>query len=349
MSVRSKKMLHILQATGILSLLIFIPASVTYANCALLNSENVTHDITIQQSYLPVYDGSGYKHPGCIVQTDGKIIGYTPYNYLCNLSADEKIKVRLVPSCCDTGPNSGDLACTVRTTNILGFESAHGNGQSVVPVDKDARAIDDLVETLKGEYIFSYYSAAKKYKEYLDDKKYREAALSRKNELKEIFINGKKIQQTSMVGYLLLQMDGVDNAEKADFVIKILESETVFFDIIAPTLEIASQIQDQSNKIAPALIYYLKRKYYDEQQSPKIFEALEKYNNKLKPFLKELLEFEFEWSNRGSNYDFKEREAYWNRMKSLVCDISTNEEITKARKNTNHSDKKNISYFVCNK
>lgn len=103
----------------------------TYADCVLMPDKQVT--VNIEKSYSPVFDGRGEQHSGCILQGNGDVLGYTRDESLCSITANEKVTLNLSNGCCDTGPDDGDLECTVRSKGSwwLNTVSIHGNGTLV--------------------------------------------------------------------------------------------------------------------------------------------------------------------------------------------------------------------------
>jgi len=72
-----------------------------------------------------VFDGKQREVKGCILHSDGKVLGYANDNRLCRAPPGKTIKVLVSHGCCDTGPDFGDLECIVRSKGAL---PAHGNG-----------------------------------------------------------------------------------------------------------------------------------------------------------------------------------------------------------------------------
>ena len=62
-----------------------------HADCA--DSAEQKTEINISNSYSPVYDGSGKRKSGCIIESQGKIVGYSLYDYICKLPQNEKVYV----------------------------------------------------------------------------------------------------------------------------------------------------------------------------------------------------------------------------------------------------------------
>lgn len=299
--------------------LLALASAEAQASCVGGSDQSIT--AAIDKAHAPVSDGSGYAQPGCILESDGKVLGYTSYNYLCHLPAGEKVDLRLSYGCCDSGPDSGDLVCTVRVKKVGGLISVHGNGVGLSPTEKDARAIVDLVEVLAGDFVFSYYGASKKLLEYLADDKFREGVLKKRERLKVIAKEGKHPDQRGYTAYVLLSMGNENEADTVEYIVRVLESEPVFDDINIPVIAKAANYPSHADKIAPPLLYFLKRQYYQASSAEAVFDALEKLGPSLRPYMKDLLEFEYEWSDRGSHYDFKERVGFFKRMNAIVCSI----------------------------
>ncbi|MFN5351896.1 MAG: hypothetical protein ACK5BE_04705 [Alphaproteobacteria bacterium] len=303
-----------------LLLLVMFFTTKSYASCVPKPGKEI--QVNIDKSYSPIFDGSGIKQPGCILQSDGKVLGYTSYNYLCNLPSNEKVNLALSYDCCDTGPDSGDLLCTVRAKGVLGIASIHANGVGLSPIDKDARAVDDFVSTLQGDYVFSYYGASKKLLEYLADDKFKATVLNKREQLKAIAKNGTREDQRGYASNVLLQMGNENEIETVEQIVSVLETEDFDDEIIIPIIKKAANYPNHVDKIAPALLNFLKREYYDKNKAEAVFTTLEKLGKSMRPYIKGLLEYEYEWSDRGKYYDFEQRVAFRKRMNNLVCIIS---------------------------
>lgn len=118
-----------------LSSLGLLIAANAYADCAPRPGKQT--DAKIDKISLPVFDAKGRKYPGCILHSDGKVLGYAREDKLCRTAPGSRLKLRLSYGCCDTGPDSGDLECIIRSKPFLGIDPAHGNGVIVQgPIDK---------------------------------------------------------------------------------------------------------------------------------------------------------------------------------------------------------------------
>ena len=111
---------------GLLSLFVF-----TNANADCMNSPDKQIEAKIDKISLPVYDAKGSEVKGCILHSNGKVLGYADEDRLCLSRVGSNIKVRLSYGCCDTGPDFGDAECVIRTKAPFGVGSTHGNGVAV--------------------------------------------------------------------------------------------------------------------------------------------------------------------------------------------------------------------------
>lgn len=91
-------------------------------------------EVTIDGVIAPVYTADGAVQKGCLLRSDKKTLGYTTSDMLCKAEGT-RAKVKLSHGCCDTGPDSGDIECVVRSRSILGLGSTHGNGIWVTPTN----------------------------------------------------------------------------------------------------------------------------------------------------------------------------------------------------------------------
>ncbi|MEZ0261739.1 MAG: hypothetical protein ACAH80_12065 [Alphaproteobacteria bacterium] len=88
---------------------------------------------------------------GCLLKFNlaagGEWLGYTRYDFICKLSASEKIT--LIPdfACCDTGDH-GDYACGVKPRGM--FDTMKRTNITLAPALPDARAIPELVKAALG-------------------------------------------------------------------------------------------------------------------------------------------------------------------------------------------------------
>ncbi len=105
------------------SLLRVTPA---HADCAGTPDQQV--NITIDAISAPVYDATGHEFKGCLLHAGGQVVGYAKEDKLCNTPLGSNIKLRLSYGCCDTGPNSGDVECVIRSKPQGKEAPAHGNG-----------------------------------------------------------------------------------------------------------------------------------------------------------------------------------------------------------------------------
>lgn len=332
----------------LLCLFLVLNCKLAMANCAFPSAEqNPIKSVTIDKSYAPVYDGGGKKHPGCIIKSNDEILGYTSYNYLCNLPANEKINVKLSYGCCDTGSDQGDLVCTVRAKGLLGITSVHGNGVGVAPAEMDVRAIDDLIDTMQGDYIWSYYRASSKLIEYLKDEKYKPAVIKKRPQLANIIKNGKRPDQIGYAANLLLNMGNENDAETVEQIVLIIQMQSVFDDVAIPAIEKAADYPTYIDKIAPVLLASLKRQYYTKNQAKTILNTLDKLGKSLKPYISELFHYEYEWSDRGKHYDFDNRIEFRRRINKLVCDISAEDTNKLSREDAKYNPQYKNIQFTC--
>ena len=103
-----------------------------YADCII--TPNARKSVKIDAISAPLYDAQGKRYKGCLLQAQGKILGYAKDERLCKTALNATIMVELTYGCCDTGPDSGDLECTLRTKSGLMRPSVHGNGVTVALV-----------------------------------------------------------------------------------------------------------------------------------------------------------------------------------------------------------------------
>lgn len=292
------------------------------ANCVMMN-EPKPFTTTIKNAYAPVFDGGGMRQPGCIVETANGQTGYVSYDYICKLAADQSVELRPDYGCCDTGPNSGDLTCTVRVNRLGGLSKIRANGLGLSPTKADVRAVADLVSILKGEVSLREHGAALKLAEYIKNPAYTKEVSAIKADLQAILADkALHVNKRGYAAYVLMQYPQVSDDEFARLFVSFLEMEPIFEQITVPLIQKAATLPKQADVFAPQLIYYLKREYYNEAIAPEILTALEKLAPVLRAQLPKLLEFEYEWSARGTKSDFKQRAAYWQRMEKIACSIS---------------------------
>lgn len=315
------------------------------ANCAVMAEPN-PFTTTIKNAYAPVVDGSGMRQPGCIVETANGQTGYVSYDYICKLPADQSVELQPGYGCCDTGPDSGDLTCTVRVNRLGGLSKIRANGLGLSPTKADVRAVADLVAVLKGEFSFREHGAALKLAEYIKNPAYTKEATAIKADLEAILADkALHVNKRGYAAYVLMQYPQVSDDAFAKLFLSFLEMEPIFEQITVPLIQKAATLSKQADVFAPQLIYYLKRQYYQEAIAPEILTALEKLAPALRPQMPKLLEFEYEWSDRGKYYDFKQRAAYWQRMQAIVCSISAEDVATLPRNSYEQSKQR----FHCNK
>lgn len=292
------------------------------ADCAML-TEPKPFTTTIKNAYSPVVDGDGMRQPGCIVETANGQTGYMPYDYICKLPSDQSIELQPGYGCCDTGPDSGDLTCTVRVNRLGGLSKIRANGLSLSPTKLDVRAVADLAAALKGELTFREHGAALKLAEYIKNPTYTKEVAAIKSDLESIVAdNTLHLNKRGYAAYVLMQYPQVSDDAFARLFVTFLEMQPIFDQITVPLIRKAATLPKQADVFAPQLIDYLKRQYYTETIAPEILTALEKLSSALRPQLPKLLAFEYEWSDRGAQSDFKQRTAYWQRMEAIACSIS---------------------------
>ena len=115
--------------TSLLSIMLF--ATHAYADCVSVPDKQT--QVNIDKVSSPVFDASGNELKGCLLHSDGKILGYSKDEGICHMAPTKNANVRLSYGCCDTGPDSGDVECIVRSKSFLGIGAAHGNGVIVNP------------------------------------------------------------------------------------------------------------------------------------------------------------------------------------------------------------------------
>ncbi|NDF12586.1 MAG: hypothetical protein EB060_07245 [Proteobacteria bacterium] len=106
-------------------------AAAAHADCALVQDN--FDEIRVDNIFLPLYDAMDMPVKGCLVQSNGKVVGYSTDEGLCKTPLGTMVKIRLTYGCCDTGLDSGGTECVVRSKSPLGVESAHGNGVILHP------------------------------------------------------------------------------------------------------------------------------------------------------------------------------------------------------------------------
>jgi hypothetical protein len=111
----------------LLSAMLF--AAPAYADCASIPDKQTK--VKIDKITSPVFDANGNELRGCLIHSKGKVLGYSKDDSLCSIVSSQNFNVRLSYGCCDTGPDSGDIECIVRSKPFLGIGSAHGNGTTV--------------------------------------------------------------------------------------------------------------------------------------------------------------------------------------------------------------------------
>jgi hypothetical protein len=106
---------------------------------------------------------------GCLLKfslaAGGEWLGYTRYDFICKLSASEKITLMPDFACCDTGDH-GDYACGVKPRGL--FDTLKRTNITLTPALPDARAIPEMVHALKGGQLQNAVAAIR-LKEYLGD------------------------------------------------------------------------------------------------------------------------------------------------------------------------------------
>ena len=100
-----------------------------YADCLYTPAKQA--DVKIDRISAPVFDAQGNELKGCLLLTEGKVLGYTIEDNLCRSALGSSHTVRLSYGCCDTGGDFGDVECIVRSKPSSGMGSAHGNGMWV--------------------------------------------------------------------------------------------------------------------------------------------------------------------------------------------------------------------------
>lgn len=108
---------------GLWGVLIFTNAN---ADCRRVPDKQV--QVKIDKISAPLFNGKGAPVKGCILHTNGRVLGYTQEEKLCHTRVGNNLALRLSYGCCDTGPNFGDVECIVRSKAALVFDVAHGNG-----------------------------------------------------------------------------------------------------------------------------------------------------------------------------------------------------------------------------
>lgn len=106
---------------------------------------------------------------GCLLKFNmtagGEWLGYTRYDFICNLDSAEQITLMPDFACCDTGDH-GDFACGVKSRSI--FNTLPRVNITMAPALPDARAIPEMVKALMGGRLRDAVAAIK-LKEYLDN------------------------------------------------------------------------------------------------------------------------------------------------------------------------------------
>lgn len=104
---------------------------------------------------------------GCLLKfslaSGGEWLGYTKYDFICQLKPDEKITLMPNFACCDTGDH-GDFACGVKPRGL--FDTMKRTNITLAPALPDARAIPELVKAALGGKLRDA-NAAIRLKEYL--------------------------------------------------------------------------------------------------------------------------------------------------------------------------------------
>jgi hypothetical protein len=108
---------------GFLSFVVFEPA---YGDC--VNPPPRQIQARLDNVSTPVFDGNKHEIRGCILHSEGRVLGYTNENRLCHAPMGKTLKILVTRGCCDTGPDFGDVECIVRSK---GAHPAHGNGVTV--------------------------------------------------------------------------------------------------------------------------------------------------------------------------------------------------------------------------
>ncbi len=107
-------------------LLSILPLTEANARCVPVPSRSAK--VTLNGIYAPLYDAGGVAVAGCILRADKKVLGFTREAALCNARSGSSMNVKLFHGCCDSGPDSGEIACVVRTQSSGGSNPVHGNG-----------------------------------------------------------------------------------------------------------------------------------------------------------------------------------------------------------------------------
>ncbi|MEK7390274.1 MAG: hypothetical protein AAB036_11325 [Elusimicrobiota bacterium] len=287
---------------------------------------------TIKKSYAPVHDGSGMRQPGCIVETANGQTGYVSYEYICRLPGSEQIELQPDYGCCDTGPDHGDFLCTVRVNQRGGLRKIRADGLGLSPTKSDPRAVFDLVNTLKGDFRFTEQGAGLRLAQHVTNSSFQKEAASIRPELLAIVQNKDlHVNKRGYAAYVLLQYPDLSEAQTASLLAVFFEMEPIG-EVAIPMLKKSAALPKQADTFAGGLIDYLKRQYRNDHIAPEILNTLAALAPVLRNQLPKLLEFEYEWSDRGAHHNFKRRAGYWERMRKIACAVSAEDTNTLSRK-----------------
>lgn len=120
------------------------------ANCMMVEMQDT--EIRVLESVAARHVRRGAL-TGCLLKLTtgdpGKtpIQAYTPYDFICELSKDEQLKVSFGQSCCDTG-DEGDFTCGVKPINPLALSYSQVF-LSIAPSAPDRRAVPNLLTMLE--------------------------------------------------------------------------------------------------------------------------------------------------------------------------------------------------------
>jgi hypothetical protein len=182
---------------------------------------------TIKKAHTPVSDGSGVRQPGCIVETANGRLGYVAYDYICKMPNTEQVELQPKYGCCDTGPDSGDLVCTVRANQWGGLSKIRAAGLGLSPVKLDRRAIADLVNVFKGDLNFHEALAGLTLVKYVLDPSFRAETNSIRQELQAIAQNKNlPVDKRGNVAYVLLHYPNLSEQEERQRDRHSLETKT---------------------------------------------------------------------------------------------------------------------------
>jgi hypothetical protein len=190
-----------------------------------------------------VSDGSGVRQPGCIVETANGRLGYVAYDYICKMPNTEQVELQPKYGCCDTGPDSGDLVCTVRANQWGGLSKIRAAGLGLSPVKLDRRAIADLVNVFKGDLNFHEALAGLTLVKYVLDPSFRAETNSIRQELQAIAQNKNlPVDKRGNVAYVLLHYPNLSEQEEASFFGIYFEMEPIFDEAAIPMIKKAKEL-----------------------------------------------------------------------------------------------------------